>query len=88
MSYILPDNDAKFLELIIRTARQLDPSCLIDIKTRLNTHTVYIQTAQEFKVRMLVAMKDLHHLFKLPFVATQFIKNRESLVSFELKTKL
>lgn len=80
----MPDNDFKFLEFVIREARLLDPNCLIDVKSRVRSHLVSIQTVREYKVRMLETIKNVHHRFGIPFRASQFIKNRETIISFEL----
>jgi hypothetical protein len=86
MYTVIPDNDELFINLIVTQARKLDPTCIIDIQSRLTSHTISIQTAQEFKVRMMNVIKDLHFKFNIPFIASQFIKDRQTIVSFELQT--
>lgn len=88
MYTVIPDNDEQFINLIVIAARKLDPYCIIDIQSRLLSHTIHIQTAQEFKVRMMQVIKEIHFRFHIPFVANQFIKDRSTIVSFELQTKL
>lgn len=81
---ILRDNDAMFLDLIIRRSRQIDPDCIINIVSIVHSHRVDIQTTLEFKHRIVKLIKDLHHSFGLSFKATEFIRDKNTLISFQL----
>ncbi len=81
---ILRDNDSKFLELVIKSARTIDPACVVNIVSILHTHQVDIQTSRDLHRDLFKAIRILHGLYGLEFKATEFIKNKDTLISFQL----
>ncbi len=81
---ILRDNDAQFIDTIIRQARSLDPDCIVNIRSIIHTHQIDIQTGVENKNKMFNLVRHIHNMFGLSFKATEFIKDKETLISFQL----
>jgi hypothetical protein len=79
---ILRDNDSKFLELVILSVKTIDPKAIVNITSILHTHQVDIQV-KDHKI-VFQEIKRLHSLYGLDFKATEFIKNRDTIISFTL----
>lgn len=79
---ILRDNDAKFLELIIREIRRVNG--IIDIYSIIHTHQIDVQVEEIYKDEIFTFIKNLHSRFGLEFKATEFIKDKNTLISFQL----
>lgn len=79
---ILRDNDSKFLEILVREVKILDPNALINITSIVHSHQIDIQSEKRFDI--LSRIKQLHYQFGLPFKATEFIKSKISKISFQL----
>lgn len=81
---VLRDNDSKFLELIVAKVRTIDPTCIVNIVSILHTHQVDIQTSRDLHTYIFKEIRYLHGLYGLEFKATEFIKNKDTLISFQL----
>ncbi len=79
---ILRDNDQKFLELIIREVRKVEG--IINIRSIIHTHRIDVQVQEKFKDEIFNVIKNLHAQFGLVFKASEFIKDKNTLISFQL----
>jgi hypothetical protein len=82
---MLADNDYKFIELIKNTAKQIDPDCTFTLVSIVFSHRLEVKTEKRYKNAIFYKIRDLYKLYNIPLKTSQFIKDRQSVLSFEFK---
>jgi hypothetical protein len=84
MTKPIRDNDAKFLEILFKEIRKIDPDVLFEITQYLFAIRVEIQSSEQHRGRIFNKLHHIHKLFGLQFKPSQFIKRDKNLISFDL----